>query len=88
MSHAVEYHDFDSKTPEKRILLECALIADEEGDYEGQIGAIRFADTICKNREEAHKWIEEHDRGWYDQLAVKYKEGRSVNWLVKIEYHC
>lgn len=31
-------------------------------------------ERICDSREEAEKYIDEHDRGWYDQLAVRYRD--------------
>ena len=45
-------------------------------------------DIICPNREEAVKRIEKLDNGWYDDHAVKYKDGRKTRWLVKVEVHC
>ena len=60
-------------------------------DYmEGATGLpnpIRWIDTVCKNYDDAEEYIKCHDKGWYDCLAVKYKSGRKIYWLVKIEYH-
>lgn len=86
--HAIHHLDFSCRESEKMILAECREIADRNGDYDGQVSGIRFVDRVLRNREEAEAWIDEHDTGWYDNLGIKYKEGRKINWLVKIEYHC
>lgn len=86
--HAIHHLEFTSRKGAKTIQKECARIADANGDYKGQVSAIRFVDRVLKNRDEAEKWIEQNDRGWYDNLAIKFKDGGRVTWLVKIEYHC
>lgn len=42
-----------------------------EGGH-GLNSPIRWIDHVCDNREDAMEYIRSHDRGWYDQLAVKY----------------
>lgn len=42
-----------------------------EGGH-GLDSSIRWIDHICDNREDAMEYIRSHDKGWYDQLAVKY----------------
>lgn len=42
-----------------------------EGGH-GLDSPIRWIDHICDNYEDALEYIRSHDRGWYDQLAVKY----------------
>lgn len=86
--HAIQYLEFTSRKSANTIRKECAEIADQDGDYKGQIREIRFNTNVLNNREEAEKWIEAHDHGWYDNLAIKFKDGGRVTWLVKIEYHC
>ena len=44
----------------------------EEGGG-GLPGSIRWIDRVCDDQESAKAFIDAHDRGWYDQLAVKYK---------------
>lgn len=89
MGHAIHNIDFPVAKSKRAIQSICEEIANENGDYEDQLASgIRFADVVLKNRDEAKKWIERNDSGWYDQLAVKYKDGRKIMWLVKIEYHC
>ena len=43
---------------------------------------------IDKNYEEAIAKVTALDKGWYDDHAVFYKDGRKKNWLVKCEWHC
>ena len=86
--HQLEYIEFSTRKSEKTIIKECARNADKEGDYKGQIRSIRFTDRIIKGYENALKWLESNDRGWYDNLAVKYIEDGKKRWLVKIEFHC
>lgn len=86
--HQIMVMVYPSKKTKGAILKECNKIAEREGDYHHRLdGGIRFNDTVLKNEEEAGKWIEDHDRGWYDNLAVRFKEGRKINWLVKFEFH-
>lgn len=86
--HEHRYLDFSCRKSEETILKECAQIADREGDYKGQIKRIRLTDQVLRNRGEAEVWISCNDNGWYDNLGIKYKDGRKTMWLVKIEYHC
>ena len=41
-----------------------------------------------ENRDKAEQWIKQNDSGWYDNIAIKYKDGSKIMWLVKIEFHC
>jgi hypothetical protein len=45
-------------------------------------------EPVYKNRDEAKKAIEKLDKGWYDDHAVRYRDGRKIYWLVKVEWHC
>lgn len=42
-----------------------------EGGH-GLDSPIRWIDHTCDNYEDAMEYIRSHDKGWYDQLAVKY----------------
>lgn len=86
--HSIEFLEFSATKSINAIQKACQKIADTNGDYKGQCDGIRFRDHVMKDRKEAESWIRENDAGWYDNLAVKYKDGRKTNWLVKIEYHC
>lgn len=87
--HAIDFMTFGSRKGEKAIIKECGQYADRNGDHEGQARDIRFrGDLVFKTYQDAVEWIEAHDRGWYDCLAVKYMEKGRKYWLVKIEFHC
>ena len=88
--HEIVNLTYPAKKSIHAIQKECEKIADLNGDYKGQLSSkgVRFKDTVLKNRDEAERWIKLNDSGWYDNLAVKYKDGRKIMWLVKIEYHC
>ena len=87
--HAIQYLTFSSRKSINTIQKECKIIADREGDYKGQLDkGIRYKDKVLKDLNEAEQWIKQNDCGWYDNLAIKYKDGSKIMWLVKIEYHC
>lgn len=88
--HQVCIWDFPSKKSKNAIYKECDRYATFNGDYNSGLAGsgMRFNDTILKNREEAERWIKLNDSGWYDNLAIRYKDGRKINWLVKFEFHC
>lgn len=88
--HELRYLDYGEKATKENIIKHCSRIADEEGDYKGQItrDGIRFNNHVCDSYDAAYNWINNHDNGWYDNIAVRYKENDSIRWLVKIEYHC
>lgn len=74
MGHAVEYYDYDVNTDKRVIDSEMNDRAIEDGDYHSGLNkSIRWIDYICEDREKAYEYIESHDKGWYDQLAVKYR---------------
>lgn len=75
MGHAIKHLIFDSNTSAIAILDECNESANYDGaDYRDPIDRIRYIDKTFESREEAEKYIETADQGWYDQLAVKFKE--------------
>lgn len=87
--HEIRHLTFSSRTTPKGITDRCNRIARECSDSGGDLyNGIRFNDKVLANYETARQWINENDNGWYNNLAVKYKDGRKTNWLVKIEYHC
>lgn len=89
MSHSINYVDYHCSTSEAAILKDVNRWAFDPRETSGYHGNLKFhRDVVCKTREEAQKWIEDHDKGWYDDHAVFYKDGRKKYWLCKIEYHC
>lgn len=77
-----------SKTTPQKILKDLNKWAFDPQESSGYHGNLHFHEyPVYKNIEEAYKAIERLDRGWYDDHAVLYKEGRKIMWLVKYEYH-
>lgn len=85
--HEIRFETFTSRKSTKTIQKECDRIAKTCGEYHHACDPIRFVDRVLPNYDTAYNWITEHDSGWYDALAVKYKDGRATKWLVKFEYH-
>ena len=72
--HNIEYYDYKEDVNKKSIQADLNNYVEHATWQEGGHGIepIRWNDFVCKNKEEAKEWIEKHDSGWYDQLAVKY----------------
>lgn len=70
--HNIDYWVYDEKCDRRKILADIQRVAESEGD--GYVGPLKWHDAISplKNRDEAEKWIREHDKGWYDDHAVRY----------------
>ena len=89
MGHAIEHLDYHCSTSEKAILKDIGGFAYDRQESSGYHGNMKFhKEPVYKNREEAMKAIKEMDRGWYDDHAVRYRDGRKIYWLVKVEWHC
>lgn len=75
MGHSIQHFTFPVKTKRQEIIEECAEYANRNGDYANQIEGIRFKENMTYDcYEDAEKAIENMDNGWYDNIAVKYKE--------------
>lgn len=89
MSHAIRHLTFHCSTSEKGILREISKFAYDPQASSGYHGNMTFhKDPVYKTREEAEAAIEKFDNGWYSDHAVRYREGRKIYWLVKVEWHC
>lgn len=90
MSHNIRYFNYHCSCSQKQVQNKLDNFVACEDYEEGAVGLprpIRWINHICKDRDEAEEYIKNHDRGWYDCLAVQYKNSRKKYWLVKIEYH-
>lgn len=89
MSHAIDYIDYHCSTSENAILKDLNRFAYDPQESSGYHGHLTFhKEPIYSNRAAALAAIEKMDRGWYDDHAVRYKDGRKIYWLVKVEWHC
>lgn len=86
--HNIEHYVFDENVDKRRAEAEINADVEQETYREGGGGLpsrIRWLDIVCNSREEAERCIEANDNGWYDQLAVKYREIPLGNPTKKIE---
>ena len=89
MSRSINYLDYHCSASEKAILKDLNRFAYDPQESSGYHGNLVFhRDIVCKNRAEAVEKINQLNKGWYDDHAVFYMEGRKKFWLVKCEYHC
>ena len=74
MGHEIRHLEYAESTDKKVISADANKIAVRDGDYHSGLNSpIRFLDPICEDRERAYEYIQSHDRGWYDQLAVRFR---------------
>ena len=89
MSHQIRYLTYHCSTSEKAILKDLNRFAYDPEETSGYHGNIKFyREPVYKTREEAEEAIRKMDKGWYDDYAVRFREGRRITWLVKCEWHC
>lgn len=88
MSHAIRYLTYHCSTSEAAILKDINRFAYDPEETSGYHGNLHFhRDIVCANEEEAMEKIKTLDKGWYDDHAVFFKDGRKKYWLVKVEFH-
>lgn len=88
--HEIRYLTFSGRFGQKRVYDECNKVHKHCCEYHNRLDKLRFplGQKVLKNRTEAEQYIEQHDNGWYDQIAVRFKdEQRHIRWMAKIEYH-
>lgn len=76
MGHSIHYGTYDENVNKKKVQKEWDEYAANEDWQEGCSGLpndIRWIDYVCDSYDDAEEYIEKHDDGWYDQLAVKYR---------------
>ena len=81
MSHVVKYFDYPESVNRNSVQAECdhlAAMDDWEEGCSGLNADIRWLERepICNSYEEAEERIGQLDKGWYDQLAVRYYEAK------------
>lgn len=77
MSHNIKYCDYSETIDRKKVLREINNYVSHETWQEGGNGLstpIRWIEScgILADYDTAEKYISDHDRGWYDALAVRY----------------
>ena len=85
MGHAIVHSVHDIKESRGSITADRNEDAMYNGDYcSGLSSDIRFLDIVCQDYDLAVEAIESHDKGWYDQLAVKFFDYEKVEDTKKI----
>ena len=77
MGHNIEYYDYKENENKRAILADLSNYVSHATWQEGGHGIdqIRWLEKdICASYSEAQKYIEAHDKKWYDCLAVRYYE--------------
>lgn len=89
MSHAIKHLTYHCSVSEKAILKDLNTFAYDPQETSGYHGDLTFhKDPVYKNIGEAEEAIKKFDRGWYSDHAVRFRDGRKIFWLVKVEWHC
>ena len=89
MSHAIRHLDYHCSVSEKTILKDINSFAYDPQETSGYHGDLTFhKEPVYKPREDAMAAIEKLDRGLYSDHAVRYRDGRKIFWLIKVEWHC
>lgn len=70
--HNIRYLDYPEKCNRKEIISIICDIAEHDGD--GYSGPMHWHDEVAplESYEAAERWIKAHDKGWYDDHAVRY----------------
>lgn len=74
--HNIEYRSYDEKVNKDKVMKELDDYVAHEDWQEGCSGlynGIRWLDVVLGSYDEAQEYIEKHDRGSYDNLAVRYR---------------
>ena len=78
MSHNTEYATYPENVNRKKVKKEWdnfVAIVDKGEGASGLPSDIRWVEnTICASESDAYDYIEKHDKGWYDCLAVRFRE--------------
>ena len=77
MGHEIQHRVYRENVDRKQVEADLNHYVKQACWREGGSGLdkpIRWYDNICANYDEALEFIRQQDRGWYDQLAVKFRE--------------
>lgn len=76
MGHNIVYFEYPENVDKTKVVNELEIYVSHEAWQEGgHLGQIRWLPgPLCESRDDAEKYIEAHDKGWYDCLAVRYRE--------------
>lgn len=76
--HVINYGEYPQNVSKSQVKREWdCRVANSDARFEGANslpGDIRWIDYVCNGRDSAEEFIQDNDRGCYDQLAVKFRE--------------
>lgn len=82
MGHEIVHLRFDENTKRNRILEECNEYSRRSGE---SISQIRFLEApILDSYEQAEEYLRSQDSGWYDCLAVRYREATTPSKRMQV----
>ena len=76
MSHNIEHFIFNDNADKVKVEADLNNYAAMSNRGEGSTGLgskIRWLNKICDSEADAHDYIESVDKGWYDQVAVRFR---------------
>ena len=82
MGHNIMYSTYPENVNRKSVQAEWDDYVAHEDWQEGASGLvnpIEWHNITFNNEEDAREWIDNHDKGWYRQIAVKYKQYKNSN---------
>lgn len=88
MSHEIRFASYPENCNPKEVAAEWDEIVRHEDYQEGASGLchpIRWIDKVLPTREEAVQYINSIDSGWYDNIAVKYRDFSHIKQPKEIE---
>lgn len=87
MSHTIYYRSYPANCNKAEVEESWDRIVQHEDYQEGASGlpnSIRWIDKTLNSYDEAKNYIDTHDKGWYDCLAVKYLDFSNIKPSKKI----
>lgn len=88
MSHNIRYGVYPENVNKRSVQSYWDSVAAHEDYMEGASGLgsdIRWLEFVCADEKSAEEYIKNHDKGWYDCLAVKFKKVDNVKKTKKHE---
>ena len=81
MGHNIQHYDYPENVDQKKVFRDLANYVQHEAWQEGgHLNEIRWLDAKpLPSRDDAEEFLNKHDKGWYDCLAVRYLEADRHN---------
>lgn len=70
--HQILYQSYPVEMAKSDIRNDVKTTVEHSGDRYGTENVVFYSDVPLESEEAAHKFISEHDKGWYAGLAVRY----------------